>query len=59
MKARDAEDKLCPFWMFAVMITTNRPEDRPHALCIADDCMMWRWRGDEGYCGLAGSEAPQ
>jgi hypothetical protein len=28
-------------------------------LCIASDCMVWRWRAglpnDVGYCGLAGA----
>ena len=34
----------------------NNPET---CRCIADHCMMWRWKSnsfDEGYCGLAGKE---
>jgi len=31
--------------------------DGHQSLCIASDCMMWRWsdrEASEGYCGLAG-----
>lgn len=59
MKEEEARKKWCP-------MTTKEAESD---LCIASDCMMWRWKmslieskpdydvydnRQEGYCGLVG-----
>lgn len=71
MTEQEAKSKWCP--MVRIIITpanqtwgnkalTNRIEfvnsGGSESLCIASNCMMWRWEEtkyiDDGYCGLAG-----
>ena len=70
MTEDEARKKWCPFArIHGGYASFNRSKIRleniPQSLCIASDCMMWRW-GDikyegptgegiqHGYCGLAG-----
>ncbi len=47
MLVEEAEQLMCPFGQ----------------KCITDECMAWRWCDpeikNEGYCGLAGTEAAE
>lgn len=61
-----ARTKWCPFSstgaytdrgpMGAIAVNRDpRQEVELACLCIASDCMAWRWRGhNSGFCGLAG-----
>ena len=60
MTEAEAKTKWCPFVRFSSFdASINRRLSEPHihqcTLCIASDCMAWRWEDREdgtGYCGL-------
>lgn len=74
MTEDEAKTKWCPFVRLArpgqtaFNRTTDDSELLPAAMCVASDCMAWRWKArtwpskpnDQsgpicgGYCGLAG-----
>jgi hypothetical protein len=59
MKADDAVHKYCPIKSIAAPTWHSVGYTDEHDSCVGADCMMWRISGDEGYCGLAGSEVPR
>jgi hypothetical protein len=59
MTEDEAKQRWCPFARYeAFKAGVNRSRDVPipkPTLCLASDCMAWRWedRADgDGYCGL-------
>jgi hypothetical protein len=74
MTAEEAKGKWCPHIQFVIghndaiwqgVAYTNRGtvlDGTKSCLCIASDCMMWKWvinpdagtPTNQGYCGLAG-----
>lgn len=68
MREQVAKTKWCPMVRFDSAGNdwrgTNRGDgirdDGPSSICIASDCMAWRWyphKTEHGYCGLAGEPA--
>lgn len=68
MTEEEARKKWCPY-AFTAAVTKEFSCNRDHDgtiykenNCIASDCMMWRWKGNDkkeisttsGYCGLGG-----
>lgn len=66
MKESEARQKWCPMarvdmypdgeGLAGLNRNTNNERVRDRALCVASDCMMWRWNEGDGYCGLAGPQ---
>lgn len=56
MAEEEAKTKWCP------MVRCGNSAENCHSLdrnpeysrCIASECMMWRWDGTSGWCGVAG-----
>lgn len=60
MKIEDAVMKWCPHRQGIYLPDADFNGNDIHVpLCIAAACMMWRFHGDDGYCGLAGPETPR
>ncbi len=55
MKTEDG--KICPLLLIGAAIrSSHQTAEMPESacVCVGDDCEMWRFFGEEGYCGLAG-----
>ena len=67
-----AREKWCPYaWRTirdsdGMVFGPTTALDRPNTVCIASDCMAWRWDVSDaqldgkakGHCGLAGNPTP-
>jgi hypothetical protein len=52
----EAKQKQCPLFHAgdaALYLASGGHADATHGKCRASGCMMWRWDGGRGYCGLA------
>jgi hypothetical protein len=62
----EAREKWCPFARTSGGTEEDLAINREYggepdvgALCLASDCMAWRWMNEvtgRGYCGLAGAQ---
>jgi len=58
----EAKTKWCPMVRFitshnfqgSVRTLINNRDGGNESVCIASECMWWKWDGERGYCGKIG-----
>ncbi len=51
------DGKICPLRLISASIRSSNLAAEMFVsacVCVGGDCEMWRFFGEEGYCGLAG-----